>query len=248
MRIRQIVLVARDLELQVEHLCAVFGTEVGFRDPGVEVFGLRNAVMPIGDQFIEVVSPVEEGAPATRYLERRGGDCGYMLMLQSDDLDRAEARLAGLGVRVVWRIDLPEVRGRHLHPKDTGGTLLSLDQPRIASEWPWAGPHWREVRQAGAVRRILAAEMQARDPEALARRWGELLARRVTAGADGTFEIPLEGGTLRFTVVRGGRGGGLAGFDLETGDPPSVVERARRRGLDASDSEVTIGGARFRLL
>ncbi|MGH7858897.1 MAG: VOC family protein, partial [Candidatus Binatia bacterium] len=172
MRIRQVVFVAAELDRLVEDLCAVLGTAVGFNDPGVKEFGLRNAVLPLGDQFVEVVSPVEEWAPAKRYLERRKGDGGYMLILQMDDLDRDEKRLEELGVRVVWKADLPEIRGRHLHPKDTGGTLLSLDQPRVAAEWPWAGPRWKEVRQSGAVRKILAVEIQAEDPEPLARRWG----------------------------------------------------------------------------
>ena len=43
--------------------------EVGFRDPGVELFGLRNAVIPVGDTFLEVVSPIKEGTTAGRLLE-----------------------------------------------------------------------------------------------------------------------------------------------------------------------------------
>ena len=37
LRLRQIALAARDLEATVEHLRAVLGLEVGFRDPGVGV-------------------------------------------------------------------------------------------------------------------------------------------------------------------------------------------------------------------
>src|SRR2546421_1740808 len=87
MKLRQTVLVARDLDAVVADLTAVLGIEVAFNDPQVREFGLRNAVMPIGDSFLEVVSPIDPKATAQRYLERRRGDGGYMLILQCDDLD-----------------------------------------------------------------------------------------------------------------------------------------------------------------
>src|SRR5262245_31647037 len=144
MRLRQVALVAKELEPVVDDLCAVLGVDVSFRDPGVEVYGLRNAVMPIGDTFLEVVSPVRDDATAARYLERRGGDGGYMVMVQSDDLDADCERLDKLGVRIVWGIDLDDIRGRHLHPRDVGGAILSLDTPVPASAWRWAGPEWQQ--------------------------------------------------------------------------------------------------------
>ena len=58
LRIRQIVLAARELDPTVDALQAVLGVGAAFRDPGVAEFGLDNAVMPIGDQFLEVVSPL----------------------------------------------------------------------------------------------------------------------------------------------------------------------------------------------
>src|SRR5688572_7180451 len=64
MQVRQVALVARDLEPVVDDLCAVLGLEVAFRDPGVAEFGLRNAVLPIGRRFLEVVSPVRADATA----------------------------------------------------------------------------------------------------------------------------------------------------------------------------------------
>jgi hypothetical protein len=56
-RIRQVALVARDLEPVVADLCAVLGIEVAYRDPGVGVFGLANAVMPVGDAFLDRPGP-----------------------------------------------------------------------------------------------------------------------------------------------------------------------------------------------
>src|SRR5512145_1003705 len=108
MRLRQIALVARELDSTVEVLCDVLGIEVAFHDPGVEVFGLRNAVMPLGDTFLEVVSPDRPGTSAGRLLERRGGDGGYMVIVQSQAKAADRARVGSLGVRIVWEADLPD--------------------------------------------------------------------------------------------------------------------------------------------
>ena len=70
LRLRQICLVARDLDLVVDDLCAVFGVKVCHRDPEVGQFGLRNALMPFGSNFLEVVSPLRDGTAAGRYLGR----------------------------------------------------------------------------------------------------------------------------------------------------------------------------------
>src|SRR6185437_8780205 len=63
LRLRQIALVARQLAPVVDR--DVFGLEVAYRDPGVEAFGLENAVLPVGNQFLEVVAPIREGTAAT---------------------------------------------------------------------------------------------------------------------------------------------------------------------------------------
>jgi hypothetical protein len=123
MRLRQIALVARELEPTVEALCDVLGVEVAFHDPGVEVFGLRNAVMPLGDTFLEVVSPERPGTSAGRLLERRGGDGGYMVIVQSQDREGDRSRMQRLGVRIVWEANLDDAATLHLHPRDVGGWI-----------------------------------------------------------------------------------------------------------------------------
>src|SRR5262245_66578243 len=82
-RLRQVALVAAELEPAVDSLCDVLGLEVAYHDPGVEVFGLRNAVMPVGDTFLEVVAPDRPGTTAGRLLDQRGGDGGYMVIVRS---------------------------------------------------------------------------------------------------------------------------------------------------------------------
>ncbi len=140
MQLRQVALVARDLQAVVDDLCAVLGLEVCFHDPGVEEFGLHNALMPIGTSFLEVVSPQREGTTAGRLLERRRGDGGYMVIAQVDDLAAERKRIEELGVRIVWQVALPDAETIHLHPRDVGAAIVSFDQMRPPESWRWAGP------------------------------------------------------------------------------------------------------------
>src|SRR3712207_1913086 len=142
LRLRQVVLVARELEPVVARLREALPLGEPFHDPGVGHFGLRNAVMALGDTFVEVVSPVQEGTTAGRYLDRRGGDGGYMVMFQVDDLAGARERVKALGVRTVWSLDLDDISDDHLHPRDMGGAIVALDECRPEGSWRWGGPAW----------------------------------------------------------------------------------------------------------
>ena len=56
-RIRQVCLVAHDLDHVQQQFSAVFGVEVCHRWPE-NFLGLRNCLIPYGNQFMEIVSPV----------------------------------------------------------------------------------------------------------------------------------------------------------------------------------------------
>jgi hypothetical protein len=173
-RLRQVALVALDLNTVVTDLCSRLGLSVCFRDPGVGEFGLRNALMVIGDQFLEVVSPTTDGTTAGRLLDKRAGDGGYMAIFEVDDLDERLVHLAQREVRTVWGIDLDDIRGRHLHPRDVGGAIVSLDQPEPPGSWRWAGPHWSAHGDNQVVTAIAGVAVGADDPAAMHARWSDL--------------------------------------------------------------------------
>src|SRR5690349_23226041 len=102
LRLRQVALIASDADAIAQQLGEVFGLEVAFIDehlPGA--FGLQNRLLPVGTQFIEVCAPVHENTAGGRYLERRGGDGGYMVISQCDDHAPRKARVKDLGIRTV---------------------------------------------------------------------------------------------------------------------------------------------------
>ena len=173
-RLRQIALVARNLDSAIDDVRRNLDVDVCFRDPGVAEFGLHNALFRIGDQFLEIVSPVRDETTAGRLLDRMGGDCGYMAIFEVDDLDARMNHMASHGVRTVWRGDFPDIRGRHLHPKDTGGTLVSIDQPATVGDWRWGGPTWRNAPTSTFASSIDGFTLASCDPQRLATRWKQL--------------------------------------------------------------------------
>jgi len=245
LRIRQIVLVARDLDPVAADLEAVFSLRVAFRDPGVAEFGLHNVLMPVGDQFLEVISPTRPGTAAGRMLERRG-DGGYMLILQTDDFDGDRKRLDQLGVRVIWNAQHEDIRAMHLHPKDIGGAIVSIDQPTPPESWRWAGPNWRDYVAPNGAKCVLEAEVEAPEPSDTAQRWSKVLGLANPADADGGYRLALRDGSVRFVATKS-RVEGLSAFRLAVPSVAKVIEAARSRGLPAEGHAVRVAGVRFDL-
>jgi hypothetical protein len=245
MHIRQVALVAHDLDRVVDDLCAVLGVAVSFNDPGVAVFGLRNAVMPVGETFLEVVSPVQPDASAARYLARRKGDGGYMVILQTTDLAADRERLRGLGVRVVWETTLPDIATVHLHPGDLGGAIVSLDQPQPAAAWRWAGAEWQGKVCTERVLRIAGVCIQTAHPAVLAARWAQVLGTDWHREGTDRGVVGLRSGAVYMIPERDGRGEGISAVVLESADATAIRHAAERRNCMTADGEVAIGGVRF---
>ena len=135
MRLRQIALVVEDLAAAEADIRAVLGLDYAYDDPGVGTFGLKNAVFPVGETFLEVVSPKQAGTTAGRLLEKRGGDGGYMAIFQVRDIKAARERIAAAGARTVAEADRDGVHMSHIHPKDIGGAIVSVDQMEPWERW-----------------------------------------------------------------------------------------------------------------
>lgn len=168
-----------------------------YSDPGVGHFGLRNAVFALGDTFLEVVSPVQPDTAAGRLIERRGGDCGYMLMFQVPELASRREQAGELGIREVFEVSLDDMAEVHLHPADIRGAIVSLSQPVPPASWRWGGPEW-ESRSAAVT--LAGATVEVTERGAAAERWERVLGEapewigiRLEEGERGLTEIVLDG-------------------------------------------------------
>ncbi len=247
MRLRQVALVATQLAPAASDITAVLGLGTAFHDSGVVKYGLENAVFPIGDTFLEVVAPTQPGTTAGRLLEKRAGDGGYMVILQVDDIAAARARVEAQQVRVVDRFDGKGCWFTHLHPKDVGGAILSLDAMDPIERWDWAGPKWRENVVADVTAAIVGVELQSGAPDQMAHRWSEVLGMPAVATKDG-FEIPLDRSVIRFAWAKDGRGEGVSAFDVAVRDVADVRARAVARRCLGESGEIVLCGTRVRLV
>jgi len=243
-RIRQIVFVVRDLAASSRRLAELLALDPPFRDPGVAEFGLDNAVFVFGDQFVELVSPVRAGTAAGRHLDRRG-EGGYMLIVQTDDFEGARERLRALGVRTVWEKALPDIRAMHLHPKDIGGAIVSIDEPVPAASWRWGGPAWRMQGGARGRQRVVGVTVEAAEPRAMATRWAEVLGLPTAVAHADAMRVGLDGGAVDFIGARGDSEG-IAGFALRVADE-AVVRSASHTPASASSDSIEAFGARILL-
>lgn len=254
-RLRQIAVVARDLRSVALDIGTVLGVEACYTDPGVGRFGLKNTLWPVGTQFLEVVTPVEEGTAGGRYLDRRGGDGGYMVITQVDDADHRRARAAELGIRIAWDLNYADQGhdGLQLHPADTGGTFFEMDQMTMdggdAEGGPWwpAGPYWQPYARTDATGGISAAEIQSPDPSSVAQRWSAMAEIDLTSDVDGNPQIELDNATVRFVEDTDGRGEGLGGIDVVANDRGAILAGARQRGCYVNDDQVLVAGLRVYL-
>jgi hypothetical protein len=254
MRLRQIVLVAADLDRVESDFHAVFGWNVAYRDPVVAKWDLRNIVIPVANEFIEVVSPTRDGTSAGRHRDRIGGDGGYMVMFQVAERAKETDRLVSNGIRAVYKSDQPDYCLTQFHPADCGGLMLSWEQIRHPGvEWSqpdgfWhaaAGTAWRQqvcTDYVGSIRRVTLGGTAG---ESLAARYGMLLDKKPQQNGAGRFEIALPGPAIEL-VTRTGRNP-IVRIELEARNAPAVLEAAHARGLDRGGGSIVICGTEFRL-
>ena len=145
--------------------------------------GTENNLLSIGNNFLEVVSPTQSGTAAGRYLKRRQGDGGYMVICQANNhqnqlavktksTGNGSAYCMGEGkVRTTILCNFIQQTCRPPFWKLTGTktTILTATGNQLGA---WAGPgkliNHRTLDFCGV-------ELQCDDPDALANKWAQVL-------------------------------------------------------------------------
>ncbi|HJN50227.1 MAG: hypothetical protein QGI68_04680 [Pseudomonadales bacterium] len=252
-QLRQICLIAHELDSTIENLSKILGINKCFVDPGVGVYGLENTLLPIGRNFLELVVPVKEGTTGGRYLTRRGGDGGYMVICQADNKENQQAvrqRALDNGVRIASESERETWNICQIHPGDMIASFLEIDwdvNNDFNGNWqPAGGLGWEDKVNQSVTKGYQGVELQGPDPVALAELWGKVTGLPVER--DGSeLSIELNNVTLRFVEATDGRGAGLAGLDLAVSDRDHILREAKERACYVSDRQVDICGVHFYL-
>lgn len=225
-RLRQIAFAATDLQKSETALVDQLGVQLCYRDPGVLEFGLANALFPVGDQFLEIVSPVQANTTAGRLIDKRGGDCGYMAIFQVDDIGPVTDRLSDREIRIVFHAQAEGIEGLHLHPKDVPGAIVSIDASAQPSEWTWAGPNWRNYVSTERIESISGITIATENPSETCETWGYVLG---VSPADDT--LMLDGAIVHFSGLGSEQRSGLIGVQLKASAPELVGTTAELLGV-----------------
>ena len=246
MRIRQVALAASDLEKTDATLRRLLGCDQSYADPEIIYFGLDNRLYTLGDCFLEMVSPVQPNTAAGRFLDRRGGDGGYMVIVQVENLAQEQVRLADTDIRTVFADDRGNAKAIHLHPKDVPGAIPSLDEMSPPESWFWAGDGW-EQRAGRYVRGILAVEIRSPDPEATGLCWAEAYGIELMP-ADNGWRLEMDGTEIRFAHDAAAVEPALMAIDVDVVDLPAICAAADDMGLERDGHVVTVCGVDFNFL
>ncbi len=128
-KIEHIALAVSDLDAAAAHYRDVWGLEVVHRER-VEDQGVEEAMVPVGDTFIQLLAPTGDDTTVGKFIARRGEGLHH-IAYEVDDL---EATLNELRARGVPLIDeQPRLGGRghmvaFVHPKGNHGLLVELIQ------------------------------------------------------------------------------------------------------------------------
>ena len=115
----------------------MLGTEVIYRDPAVEQWGLNNFLgaynltqelqplmsysVPLGGDIIEVVAPFRSDTTAGRLLEKRG-DGGYMIIMQTEDARKRREYIEAKGLsKVIFDHEYSDSVCVQYHPRGIKG-------------------------------------------------------------------------------------------------------------------------------
>src|SRR5436305_4083472 len=201
-RLRQICLVAPQLEPVISDISAIMGLGVCYRDRNVAKYGLENALLPVDTILLEVVAPVQSGTAAGRFIDKTIGRGGYMAIFCCDDPDERGRAANAMGVRTANVIDHPPYHGVQLHPADCRAAFIEFNHTEgsddILGPYPPAGPDWQKFIRKDVTQALVGVEFESPEPEDLARHWGQIIGIPAGKSSNGETQIVMHKCTLSF--------------------------------------------------
>ena len=129
-RIDHIGVAVSDLEAAIALHESTYGMRLAHRETIAEQ-GVEAVLLDVGENHVELLSPLGEDTPVGRFLARRGPGLHHVAY-QVADIDATLAALRAAGVRLIDATPRVGIRGSRvafLHPAATGGVLTELVEP-----------------------------------------------------------------------------------------------------------------------
>ena len=248
MRLRQICLVAPQLEPVISDIAAIMGLNECYRDGNVAKYGLENALLPVDTILLEVVAPFQPGTAAGRFIDKNGGRGGYMAIFCCDDPDAYGKRANAMGVRTANVIAHAPYHGVQLHPRDCRAAFIEFNHTTgsddVLGVYPPAGPDWQKSIRKDVTQALLGVEMESPEPEVLAAHWGKIIGVAVSSNAGGEPELKLPNASFHFVK---GPADLMSALTFKVADIAKVRDAARAKGCKVTGDGFDLCGVRFNL-
>ncbi|MFN2586724.1 MAG: methylmalonyl-CoA epimerase [Actinomycetota bacterium] len=128
-KIEHVALAVADLDAVIDHYENVWGLSVSHRER-VEDQGVEEAMLPLGETFLQLLGPTSPDTTVGKFVARRGGGLHH-IAYEVDDLERTLAELKARGVRLIDEAPRRGGRGHmvaFVHPRGNHGLLVELVQ------------------------------------------------------------------------------------------------------------------------
>jgi methylmalonyl-CoA/ethylmalonyl-CoA epimerase len=129
-RVDHIGVAVDDLDAAVALHEQTYGMRVAHREV-VEEQGVEAVLLDVGENHVELLSPLSEDTPVGKFLAKRGPGLHHVAY-QVSDVDAALATLRERGLRLIDEQPRVGIRGSRvafLHPSASGGVLTEIVQP-----------------------------------------------------------------------------------------------------------------------
>jgi methylmalonyl-CoA/ethylmalonyl-CoA epimerase len=128
-RIDHVGIAVPDLDEAIAFYKRAFGLKVVHEEVNEEQ-GVREAMLAIGDSYLQLLAPLTPESTIGKFLDRSGPGIQQMAFAV-DDVEAAAADLRAAGVRVLYdqaKVGTGGSLVNFCHPKDCGGVLVELVQ------------------------------------------------------------------------------------------------------------------------
>jgi methylmalonyl-CoA/ethylmalonyl-CoA epimerase len=128
-RIDHVGIAVPDLDEAIAFYRKAFGLEVVHEEVNEEQ-GVREAMLAIGDSYLQLLAPLTPESTIAKFLDRSGPGI-QQVAFGVDDVEAAATDLREAGVRVLYEHAKVGTGGslvNFCHPKDCGGVLVELVQ------------------------------------------------------------------------------------------------------------------------
>lgn len=130
-KIEHVALAVSDLEAAIAHYTHVWGLALEHREV-VEDQGVEEAMLRLGDSYLQLIAPLSPETTVGRFIEKRGEGLHH-IAYEVGDVEAALRVLRESGVDLIDEQPRQGSRGTRVafvHPRSNRGVLVELVEPR----------------------------------------------------------------------------------------------------------------------